>query len=103
MTVAAAVAIGVGEAISAARWYWAVLAAFVVFAGTVSVGETLNRAWGRTGGTVVGILAGIAVVRVVRGNDALELALIFAFCSRPCTSSASTTSGWSSASPARSR
>jgi hypothetical protein len=79
VTVAAAVAIGVGEAISSARWYWAVLAAFIVFAGTVSVGETLNRAWGRTGGTVVGILAGIAVVRLVRGNEALELLLMFAF------------------------
>ena len=43
----------------------------------MSVGETLNRAWGRMGGTVVGILAGIALVRLVRGNDVIELGLIF--------------------------
>lgn len=79
VTVAAGAAIVVGETLSASRWYWAVLAAFVVFAGTSSAGETLNKALGRTGGTVVGIVAGIVVERLVQGNAPLELGLMFAF------------------------
>ncbi|WP_353961926.1 FUSC family protein, partial [Mycolicibacterium hippocampi] len=52
VTVAVSLAIVAGEALSPARWYWAVIAAFVTFAGTTSFGETLTKGWQRLLGTV---------------------------------------------------
>src|ERR1700742_514573 len=44
-SVAASLAIVTGELVSQSHWYWAVIAAFVVFAGTKSWGETLTKGW----------------------------------------------------------
>ena len=44
--VATSLAIVGGELISPSRWYWAVIAAFVVFAGTSSRGDVLTRGRG---------------------------------------------------------
>ena len=43
--VAVALSIVVGELVSPTRWYWATVAAFVVFAGTNSRGDVLSRGW----------------------------------------------------------
>lgn len=79
LTLAAVPAIIAGEMLSAQRWYWAVLTAFVVFSGTTSAGETLRKAWSRTAGTALGVLAGVLVAILVRGNHAASLALLFVF------------------------
>jgi uncharacterized membrane protein YccC len=50
----------VGELVSPARWYWAVLTAFVVFAGTNSRGDVLSHGWQRLVGTSVACLLGWA-------------------------------------------
>lgn len=55
VAVAASLAIVAGELASPARWYWAVIAAFVIFAGTNSWGETLTKGWQRLLGTVLGV------------------------------------------------
>ncbi|GAA4922140.1 fusaric acid resistance family protein [Actinomycetospora succinea] len=75
--VAATLAIVVGESIAPSRWYWAVITAFVVFAGTNSRGDLLSRGWGRVLGTVGGVVAGMGLAALVGGNTVLSLLLLF--------------------------
>lgn len=63
--IAAGVAAGVGEAISASRWYWAVMTAFVIFIGATTRGSVLTRAYHRVAGTAIGIVIGIGAVTLV--------------------------------------
>jgi uncharacterized membrane protein YccC len=77
VAVAASLAIVIGESVSPARWYWAVIAAFVVFAGTNSWGETLTKGWQRLLGTALGVPSGVLIATLVSGNTAASLALIF--------------------------
>ncbi len=76
----AAVAVGlsivVGELVSPTRWYWAAIAAFVVFAGTNSRGDILSRGWQRILGTVGGVGAGMGLAAVVGGRPILTVALL---------------------------
>lgn len=74
--VAGSLAIVAGELISPSRWYWAVIAAFVIYTGTVSNGETLSKGWQRVLGTVGGVVAGVAVAVLVHGDVTISLALI---------------------------
>ncbi len=74
--VAGALAIVAGELISPSRWYWAVIAAFVIYAGTASSGETLSKGWQRVLGTVGGVIAGVLVAVLVGGNTPISLVLI---------------------------
>ncbi|GAA4986897.1 FUSC family protein [Pseudonocardia tropica] len=75
--VATSLAIVVGELISPARWYWAVIAAFVVFAGTASRGDVLSRGWARAVGTAGGVVAGMLLALLVGGDVVASLALLF--------------------------
>ncbi|MCV7074983.1 FUSC family protein [Mycobacterium szulgai] len=77
VSIAAALAIITGELVSPARWYWAVIAAFVIFAGTNSWGETLTKGWQRLLGTVLGVPSGMLIATLVAGNKVESLALIF--------------------------
>lgn len=79
LTLAAIPAIIAGEFLSAQRWYWGVLTAFVVFGGTTSAGETLRKAWSRVAGTAFGVAAGVIVAIGVRGSHPAALALLFVF------------------------
>ncbi len=74
--VAGTLAIVVGELISPTRWYWAAITAFVIYAGTVSSGETLSKGWQRVLGTVGGVVAGVLVAVLVGGNGTISLVLI---------------------------
>ncbi|MFP5071369.1 FUSC family protein [Pseudonocardia nantongensis] len=76
--VATSLAIVAGELISPARWYWAVIAAFVVFAGTASRGDVLSRGWARAVGTVGGVVAGMLLALVVGTNPVASLVVLFA-------------------------
>ena len=64
-TVAVALSVVAGRAISGERWYWAVLAAFVVYIRATTVGETFSRAWQRILGTLLGVAIGLGVAVVV--------------------------------------
>jgi uncharacterized membrane protein YccC len=79
ITVASAASIAVGEMLSPSRWFWAVLAAYFVFSGTASAGETLARAWQRTLGTAVGAFAGIVLAHLVHGHATLDVVSVFVF------------------------
>jgi hypothetical protein len=75
--IATSLAIVVGELVSPARWYWAVLTAFVVFAGTSSRGDVLSRGWQRLVGTIGGVLAGMGLAVLVSGHELLALLVMF--------------------------
>ena len=77
VAVAAALAIVVGEIVSPSHWYWAAIAAFVIFAGTNSWAETLDKGWQRLLGTVLGVPSGVLVATLVSGNKIASLAMIF--------------------------
>jgi hypothetical protein len=75
--IATSLAIVVGELVSPARWYWAVLTAFLVFAGTSSRGDVLSRGWKRIVGTIGGVLAGMSLAVLVSGHELLGLLVMF--------------------------
>ena len=76
--VATSLAIIAGELVSPSRWYWAVITAFLVFAGTTSRGEVLSRGWGRIVGTIGGVVAGMGLALLVSGSQLAALVLLFA-------------------------
>ena len=73
---AGGLAIAAGELINPTRWYWAVITAFVVFISAGSRGELLVRAWHRTAGTLLGVVAGVLVASQITGDTTAELAVI---------------------------
>jgi uncharacterized membrane protein YccC len=77
VAVAASLAIVVGEIVSPSHWYWAAIAAFVIFAGTNSWAETLDKGWQRLLGTVLGVPSGVLVATLMSGNKIASLAMIF--------------------------
>ena len=65
----------VGEAISASRWYWAVLTAFLVFLSTTTRSGILTRAYRRLLGTVLGLAAGVVLTFLAHGTSGVLLAI----------------------------
>ncbi|MET8946392.1 FUSC family protein [Streptomyces sp. NPDC004542] len=82
VSVGSALAILGGELLSAHRWYWAVLACWIVFINTASTGEILVKGYRRVLGTVLGVVAGIGLAALVGHHTwtafGLVLLLIFA-------------------------
>ncbi|HEX6040976.1 FUSC family protein [Longimicrobium sp.] len=77
VAVAGAAAIAIGHLLSPHRWYWAAIAAYIVFVNTSSRGATLRRAVERTVGTAAGIVGGMLAGYLLAGRGALELLIIF--------------------------
>lgn len=65
-----------GLLLSSHRWYWAVIAAFIVFTGTTSRGEALTKGWQRLFGTLCGVVLGVLIAAVVGGNTVVSIILI---------------------------
>ncbi|WP_134736015.1 FUSC family protein [Amycolatopsis sp. CFH S0078] len=76
--IAGALAILAGKQLSDARYYWAVLAAFVMFTGTATRTETFLKGFNRVLGTFVGLAASIGLAALTAGNAAAVLATICA-------------------------
>lgn len=76
--VAAALALAAGEFISPQRFYWAVIAAFVAFTGTATVGETVRKSVARTAGTLAGLVVAVGLAEVTVGHPLLSLAVLLA-------------------------
>ncbi|OYV24221.1 MAG: hypothetical protein B7W97_00535, partial [Mycobacterium sp. 20-66-4] len=76
VAVAASLTIVAGELLSPTRWYWAVIAAFVIFAGTNSWAETLTKGWQRLLGTVLGVPCGVLVATLFAGDKTGSLVAI---------------------------
>jgi uncharacterized membrane protein YccC len=77
VAVATSAAIFAGELLSPARWYWAVLTAFLVYVAATSAAQTLTRSWYRVLGTVLGIPVGILIGTAVGSNLVISLVFIF--------------------------
>jgi uncharacterized membrane protein YccC len=76
-TVAVALAIGAGELLSPTRWYWAAIAAYIVFVGADTREATVRRAVARTVGTLGGLIGGLLVAALVSGSKPAAIVLIF--------------------------
>ncbi|MCR8896080.1 FUSC family protein [Gordonia sp. GONU] len=74
--VATSVAVGVGGLISASRWYWAVLSAFMVFNGMATRGAILTKAVRRVQGTIVGLVVGVVAVYLIGHHPPVQYAII---------------------------
>ncbi|MEU3708722.1 FUSC family protein [Streptomyces catenulae] len=68
-----------GEFLSSQRWYWAVLTCWVVFLNTASTGEILVKGYRRVVGTVLGVIAGVALAGLVGGHTWIAFALVLLF------------------------
>ena len=84
VTLACAIAMGIGLMLSPVRWYWAVITAFIVFNNTRSRADTLVRALQRSGGTLLGIFAGTGIALLLQGQMivsgiAIPVLFFFAF------------------------
>jgi uncharacterized membrane protein YccC len=76
--VAVGAAAALGDVLSPARFYWAVLAAFVTFMGANTTGEQVRKAFFRVAGTVIGILAGSLLVTAAGHNAYWSIVVILA-------------------------
>ncbi len=72
VTLASAIAMAGGMALSPQRWFWAVITTYVVFLGTRSRGDTLYKGVQRLGGTLLGLVAGLSLAVVLEGNGVAE-------------------------------
>jgi hypothetical protein len=75
-SIGGALAIIGGELLSSQRWYWAVIAGFIVFAGTTSRGDLLVKGWRRLWGTLLGIIAGTVLATLLAGNIPVNTVLL---------------------------
>ena len=74
--IAGTMAIVLGDLLSGQRYYWAVFAAFVTFAGTSNSGEQARKAFGRVAGTAAGIGIGSLLVTRADGRLGVMLAVL---------------------------
>ncbi|MBY5822506.1 FUSC family protein [Rhizobium leguminosarum] len=73
ITLASALAMGFGLLLSRDRWFWAVLAAFLVFTNTNSRGDTAMKALSRSLGTVFGIAMGLLLATLISGEPVIAI------------------------------
>lgn len=73
ITLASALAMGFGLLLSRERWFWAVLASFLVFTNTNSRGDTAMKALSRSLGTVFGIAIGLVLATLISGEPYIAI------------------------------
>lgn len=74
--IASALAIISGEVVSPSRWYWAAFAAYVMFQGTRSRGESIAKGVQFMIGTVVGVVIGALAATLLSGHTLLTMVAI---------------------------
>lgn len=73
---AGALSILAGRALSPERYYWAVIAAFIMFAGTATRTETFLKGFNRVIGTLTGLVAAVWVAELTAGHGARVIIVI---------------------------
>ena len=76
VAVAVTIALAVGRLLSSGRWYWAVIAAVLLFGGAKSWEEVLTRGWKRLLGTAVSVPAGLLIAAAADGRLTLLAAVV---------------------------
>jgi hypothetical protein len=74
--IAAALAILGGDLVSPNRWYWAAFAAFVMFQGTRSRGESIKKGLQFMVGTLAGVIFGMLAATLLSGHELLTMVAI---------------------------
>ena len=74
VTLASALAMAGGMALSDQRWFWAVITTYVVMLGARSRGDTMVKGAQRLGGTVLGLVGGLLLATAIGGNPAWDVA-----------------------------
>ncbi len=69
VTLASALAMAGGMALSPQRWFWAVITTYVVSLGTRSRGDTIYKGVQRLAGTLLGLVAGLTLATLLHGNS----------------------------------
>jgi uncharacterized membrane protein YccC len=75
---ASGLAIACSELLLPERWYWAAFAAFVMFQGTRSRGESLAKGLAFVAGTSAGLVVGVLIASLLAGHDLVSLAAVVA-------------------------
>ncbi|MEZ2127362.1 MULTISPECIES: FUSC family protein [unclassified Sinorhizobium] len=73
ITLASAIAMAFGLALSRERWFWSVLTAFLVFSNTTSRGDMAIRALQRSIGTLFGIVIGLGLATLLTSHLAISM------------------------------
>ncbi|MDQ0395389.1 FUSC family protein [Labrys monachus] len=73
---ATALAIMLSEIVLPNRWYWAAFAAFVMFQGTRSRGESIAKGMAFILGTTGGLVGGVLLATLLAGHELASLAVI---------------------------
>lgn len=68
VAVAGGLAILAGRALSPTRYYWAVIAAFIMFSGTATRSETFLKGLNRVLGTALGLTAAVGLAELTAGH-----------------------------------
>lgn len=76
VALAGALAIIFGRQLSESRYYWAVIASFVTFAGTATRSETSLKGANRVAGTLVGLGLAIGLAELTAGDTMLTVVVI---------------------------
>lgn len=74
--IAATLAIISGQLVSPSRWYWAAFAAYVMFQGTRSRGESIAKGVQFMIGTVAGVVIGMLIATLLSGHELPTIAVI---------------------------
>jgi uncharacterized membrane protein YccC len=76
VAVAGALAIMAGRELSTVRYYWAMIAAFIMFSGTGSRSETFVKGSNRVLGTLAGLFVAIWAAQLTNGHTWLILSVV---------------------------
>src|SRR5699024_704833 len=76
VALAGGLAILVGRALSPTRYYWAVIAAFVMFSGTATRSETFLKGLNRVIGTALGLTVAVGLAEITAGHTIAIVATI---------------------------
>jgi len=76
VTLAAALAMAGGLALSPNRWFWAVITTYVVFLGARSRGDAIFKGVQRVSGTLTGLVGGVLLAFLLNGHAMAETAVL---------------------------
>ena len=76
VAVAASLAVAAGDLLSGRRYYWAVLACFLVLTGTFTTGEIAVKGANRVLGTVAGLIVAAVTVHLTGSHEAAIVAVV---------------------------
>lgn len=76
VAVASGLAILAGRALSPTRYYWAAIAAFIMFSGTATRSETFLKGLNRVIGTALGLTAAVGLAELTAGHPIAIVATI---------------------------